>query len=157
MTRQVLRLAVLLTLAAVVGCGGGHKVEGEVTLDGKPVEGATVTFVPASGNAGEQGFGATDAGGKFTIRTANQKGIPAGSYKVIVVKREKVEGFEKEKQKLGGDDYVKAMMGKGKGGGMVMPSAPKSLLPLKYATPDKTPLTATVPSSGPVKLELSSK
>jgi len=156
MTRQVLRLAVLLALAAVVGCGGGHKVEGEVTLDGKAVEGAIVTFVPADGT-GEQAFGATDAGGKFTLRTANQKSVPAGNYKVIVVKGEKSQAFQKEGQKLSGDDYVKAMKGGGGKGGMMMPSAPKSLLPEKYATPAKSPLTATVPTSGLVKLELSSK
>jgi len=63
MTRQVLRLAVLLALAAVVGCSG-NKVTGELTLDGKPVDEALVTFVPVD-STGEQAFGVTDAGGKF--------------------------------------------------------------------------------------------
>jgi len=157
MTRQVLSLAALLALAVVVGCGGGgHKVEGEVTLDGKPVEEALVTFLPDG--TGEQAFGVTDSGGKFTLRTAKQKGAPPGNYKVTVTKTDKGQAFQKEGKVApgtGGSDYVKAMTG-GKGVGTT-PSGSKSLLPEKYATPKTTPLTATVPTSGSMKLELTSK
>jgi len=49
--KRLLCAAFLMTLAALpfagLGCGPGmHKVECKVTLDGTPVEGATVNFLP---------------------------------------------------------------------------------------------------------------
>jgi hypothetical protein len=63
---------ILLGLAAVVvastGCGGQptlqtEYVEGVVTLDGQPVEGATVTFVPVAEGQGAPATGMTNAQG----------------------------------------------------------------------------------------------
>ena len=49
-TRACLKVSVLFLLTAALGCGGGakaSKVEGIVTLDGAPIEGASVQFYPA--------------------------------------------------------------------------------------------------------------
>lgn len=84
--------AVLLLAAAVAGCGGGSvaKVSGVVTLDGAPVEGATVSFTPASGDGGGVGgsAGKTDAEGRYTLRTVvgDRPGAAVGKHKVTISK-----------------------------------------------------------------------
>src|SRR5687768_3127557 len=77
----------LLTLLA--GCGPSGpamvKVTGTVTLDGTPVEGANVMFVPAS--TGKPAQGKTDAAGKFTLNTDPSKpddGAQEGEYNIAV-------------------------------------------------------------------------
>ena len=86
----------LLTLAAA-GCGGGSKgiptnyVEGFVTLDGSPVEGAHVTFIPSAAD-GKTAGGYADVTGKYTLTSDDgepQKGALEGEYKVTVVKMAK--------------------------------------------------------------------
>jgi hypothetical protein len=79
-------IALLLFLA---GCGPSGpamvKVTGTVTLDGMPVEGANVMFVPAS--TGKPAQGKTDAAGKFTLNTDPAKpddGAQEGEYNVAV-------------------------------------------------------------------------
>src|SRR5262245_13292269 len=70
-----LRVAVLLALAAAVGCGGKPykvaPVSGRVTLDGKPLDKALVTFVPMGSKEnmapGPTAAGATDADGRYTL------------------------------------------------------------------------------------------
>jgi hypothetical protein len=51
--RRMTRLAVVLALAALLGCGGGSRptadVKGEVTYEGKQVENGTITFTPLEG------------------------------------------------------------------------------------------------------------
>jgi hypothetical protein len=87
--------AFVLALVAWAGCGGGgpavEKVTGVVTLDGKPVEGATVSFVPAAGGLFASGLTAPD--GTFTLNTAAPgakpgSGAVAGDYRVAIVKME---------------------------------------------------------------------
>ncbi len=78
------------------GCGDGRPslvpITGTVTLNGAPVEGAQLGFEPQ----GIEGYSRpsmaiTDAQGKFTVGTYDKAdGIPAGSYKVSVFKRDVV-------------------------------------------------------------------
>jgi len=147
---------------SVVGCGGDVKhypVEGIVTLDGQPLEGATVTF----GNATITASGLTTASGKFKLITGGQEGVPAGTYQVVVTKKENVAGSAAStvaaETKDSGKAYQEYMKQKGmkvgqKGveGGK---EKDKSEIPEKYskgALPDQV-----VPTSGPVTIELSSK
>jgi hypothetical protein len=172
MIRKGTALTLLVALAGLCGCGGASKVEGVVTLDGTPVDGATVTFVPAD-DKGIPANGQTDSSGKFTLSTGGKPGARRGDYKVTVVKVAPLSG-NPETMKPGSPDYEKAMKDKGKdkskappgmgmiGGKMPMPGGRpgdgiKSDLPHVYATPATTPLTAKIPSSGPVKLELTAK
>lgn len=70
-----MRILFALVLAAAVGCGGpSHKVaqvSGRVTLDGKPLPKASVTFVPLATkenpNPGPTAQGKTDADGRYKL------------------------------------------------------------------------------------------
>ncbi|MGD9634097.1 MAG: hypothetical protein AB7G28_13365 [Pirellulales bacterium] len=78
----------LLTSAMLAGCGSGlAQVTGQVTLDGRPLQGGagdtrvTVEFHPASG-VGSVSIGLADESGKYTLGTGAQTGIPPGEYRV---------------------------------------------------------------------------
>ena len=75
------------------GCSGKDyaiKVEGVVTLDGNPLAGATVSFLPVG--VGRSASGRTDQDGKFMLSTyQTDDGALAGSYKVIVVSTQSEE------------------------------------------------------------------
>lgn len=88
--------AAALALTCCLGCGGDgpatHPVSGVVTLDGTPVEGATVTFHPA-GSEGRSATGTTDASGKYELSTmARGDGAMLGSYRVTIAKYETPDG-----------------------------------------------------------------
>ena len=87
------------------GCGPSTPVAptapvyGVVTLDGKPVEHAVVTFLPTDGTGGFGGAATTDAAGRYVVRTpvktsglTGQRvvltgGLPPGRYRVQVSRR----------------------------------------------------------------------
>src|SRR5262245_14538073 len=100
MIRKATALAVVIALGGLVGCGGTSKVEGVVTLDGKPVEGAVVTFVPTD-DKGTTPVGQTDSSGKFTLTTNGKPGAKSGDYKVTVTKVAAMTGVDPEKMKPG--------------------------------------------------------
>lgn len=66
--------------AIVAGCSDGlpplGKVSGQVTLDGKPLPGADVFFVPESGI---QSYGRTDEQGFYKLSYVSKKGREAGA------------------------------------------------------------------------------
>jgi hypothetical protein len=70
-----------------VGCGGSNlpptgTVTGVVTVDGQPIEGASVEFIPSSGRPS---VGLTDASGKYELMITNDdKGALVGSHKVRI-------------------------------------------------------------------------
>lgn len=84
-------LAVCLVVA---GCGGGvsdkptmGKVSGVVTLEGKPVAGATIEFNPDNSRAttGPRSSAVTDADGKFTLMGPGaEEGAVVGFHKVTI-------------------------------------------------------------------------
>lgn len=139
-------MVVVATLLAV-GCqpaGPSHPptfgVTGKVTLDGNPVEGATVTFVP--GQTGDPAVGTTDASGTYSLKSfGSEDGATPGEYKVTVTKY----------------DFAEAAGGGGGGTDGEMPAdyggaAPdsaggdggKNALPAKYASAAESGFTATV-------------
>jgi len=69
-----------LLFMLVAGCSDGlpplGKVSGQVTLDGRPLPGADVSFVPAKGI---QSYGCTDAQGRYQLSFAGPKGRGAGA------------------------------------------------------------------------------
>jgi hypothetical protein len=88
-----MRKRVLLTAALVLalGCGGRKfaPVSGTVTLDGKPLANAVVTFIPVaeqgSIDAGESSTGKTNEKGEFTLRsTTGKNGALVGKHKVSI-------------------------------------------------------------------------
>ena len=76
----------LIVLGLIVGCGGGADigaVTGTVTMDGQPLEGASVVFVPAVG--GRPAGAMTDAEGKFELNfSGGRKGTLPGKNKVMI-------------------------------------------------------------------------
>lgn len=80
-----------VALAGMVGCGRTgpvvEYVEGTVTLNGAPVDGATVAFKPVDG--GLPASGITDTAGVYRLNALNAKpgkGTAAGDYLVSVLK-----------------------------------------------------------------------
>ncbi len=78
----------LVLLAGVVGCGSDGpdltNVTGTVTLDGKPVQGATLTFVPEAPGASPS-YGSTDAEGKYSLMYSRDKtGAMVGKHNVEI-------------------------------------------------------------------------
>jgi hypothetical protein len=102
MQLRLSNVAAILCLLLALGCGGGEKkpefvgdlvpVTGTVTLDGKPVAGATVQFLlPQQATKGEMAEGVTDASGKYELQTLiarasaqERKGALPGDYTVRI-------------------------------------------------------------------------
>lgn len=78
----MMRIAPLLTLGIVAplvaGCETRYAtVKGRVTLDGRPLKGATVGFYPDQGRGSH---GETDADGRYELRyTTKKAGVPPGN------------------------------------------------------------------------------
>jgi hypothetical protein len=140
------------------GCGKGgpvvEKVEGVVTLDGAPLEGASVLFSPASG--GLPAAGRTEAGGAFHLATTmpglnGAAGAAAGDYVVMVTKVEVPPVIEVPTDH---PDYGKAAMPTG----AEKQSKVKYVVPQSYGDPKKSPLKATVKQgANTFKFEIDSK
>ena len=78
-----------LALLAALGCGQNNMVpvKGTVTLDGQPIEGALVKFIPKPGAASHEATAVTDASGNFSLGTLKDgDGAWRGVYKVCVQK-----------------------------------------------------------------------
>ena len=146
-----------LLAAAPGGCGRTQPVSVVVTLDGKPVEGATVTLNSVDGAGRLPASGVTAADGTVALTCPGEKGVPPGTYKAVVSKRPPTPGGgeapdnpQEAMKKMG-----KAMMAKGR----MLPAKSPSALPEVYEDQNKTPLPAVKvpPDSSPVALELKSR
>jgi hypothetical protein len=82
MTRVALFMFGLLA-TLVAGCETPYStVKGQVTLDGKPLKGATVGFYPDQGRGSH---GETDEAGNYELKyTAQKAGVPAGKCAVRI-------------------------------------------------------------------------
>lgn len=83
---RAFRGVVALALFAVTGCGGRGfaEVRGTVLVDGKPLQGAFVTFVPEGPDA-VRGVGSTNAEGRYrVIRPGSKVGAMIGKNRVSV-------------------------------------------------------------------------
>lgn len=86
---QILLTLISLAAATLPGCGeGGPKVvpvAGKVLVDGKPIEGLLVTFLPKDAKTGRAATGRTDESGAFTLTTNKlNDGALVGEYTVLV-------------------------------------------------------------------------
>jgi hypothetical protein len=98
-------------LVALAGCGdGGAKVipvSGTVTLNGKPLANATITFSPIakSGevNAGDGSTGKTNANGEYTLTTSHGlPGAQVGTHRVRISVLVQQSGHGDERRPRGG-------------------------------------------------------
>jgi hypothetical protein len=78
---------------ATSGCGRAgpklHPVGGIVVNGKEPVARASVSFaaVVSPGTQTLDGYASTDAEGRFSVQTVSQgKGLPAGTYKVVITR-----------------------------------------------------------------------
>lgn len=143
-------LGLLMCAGLVAGCSSSAAapaipsaiVTGSVLLDGKPVIGAQVAFVPIENTKGFGGMAVTNEAGSFTIDKSGgpgATGLPEGKYRVTVTPIQLPE-----------DPTLAAEFN-------VPPGAVTSL-PKSYATPENTPLEAMVtPGVGPITLELTAR
>jgi hypothetical protein len=112
----------------LAGCGGGgdslkvpplHPVSGTVKLDGKPLPGASVTFLPVGESKVQVASGVTDDAGHFTVAYVNgEPGAAEGEYKVLI---------------------SKMMLPDGKPlapGMMAATAGARDIIPMKYKNPD---------------------
>lgn len=149
--------AVMLT---TVGCGSAgktFKVEGVVTLDGKPLPGATVSFMPEG--EGHAASGRTDADGSFRLTTfRTDDGALPGNYKVVILVDEADEQFFGKvyksltnEQKR--DAFLGTMtpMGKKKAAEKKSKKPPSSV-PAIYRDVKQTALREVVPPAGKIEL-----
>jgi len=137
-------VAALLTLV-VAGCGTTGSslptldARGTVTLDGVPVEDATVVFSPAE-TGGRAATARTDATGVFTLSTLRPNdGALAGRYQVMIHKVTTTGGMTPEEYEKNYDALT--------AGTMKMPEeVTKNQLPEVYRSLETTPLVAEVKS-----------
>jgi hypothetical protein len=123
----------LLALVAIAGCDSSaegpktHAVTGEVTLDGEPVAGAAVAFLPdASTPDAAAAQAVTDDRGRFEVVTLfdqgriTRSGMTPGTYGVQITQ------LKPPPPSAG------------------LSQAPRNMLPKKYASPATSGLSATV-------------
>lgn len=99
-----------ISLLAATGCGGPAadysslglvNVSGTVTLDGSPLEGATVVFEAADGQFSS---GVTDSGGRYTLRIdSDHTGVTPGEKIVRVTSRPLSEEWGEEGEETGAE------------------------------------------------------
>lgn len=158
MLSQSRELLLLLVAGTLAGCGGGEDlnrfkeglvpVSGTVTLDGKPLEGAGVVFIPASaarvGAKGDVGsrmaMGETDAQGKYSLISpphgaqavpSEYPGCLPGEYVIALDRRRMPDGSIPDPTK----DEPTAMQA-------------EQTIPAKYVNPMSSGLKATVGAGG---------
>ena len=143
----MIRIPCLLLVLLLAGCGKSSTspVEGVVSLDGKPLAGASIQFVPQG--TGRDATGETDQNGQFVMSTFSPRdGVMAGEYKVVI----SPPIGTADTAQYGSSDDAMAAASKSK-------PAAKPAFPEKYTRADQTPLKQTVPVQGSVKFELTSK
>lgn len=136
MANRSRRISLLLGLLLLTGCGPSyHAVSGVITLDGKTMEGVSVSFIPDG--PGQPAVGTTDGSGRYTLETNNAQGVLPGTYKVCITKI----AFTPYDERAGT-------------GGEPIPSP----IPKKYAKPETSGLSVTVPGGeGAYDLKLVTK
>ncbi len=141
--RAIVFGSVFLALCLASGCGGGTvptiPVNGVVTMDDKPLDGAAVTFYAEAGGIGGQARTGSD--GKFVIVGGDGKsqGLAPGKYKVTV---------SKMALPANGQEPV----------GAITDADIKNDLPPIYSNPTQTKLSFSVTGDGkPIEIKLESK
>ncbi len=153
-----MKFAKILTIACLLvgvigstGCQkdlGYRKTTGTVTMDGQPVEGATVTFYSASTTGAGGGSARTDANGAFDATASDAPkaglGLMPGEYTVTVVKSETVVDEDQAAFDAGEITYDELQDRKAQKGPYAKAEPAKLLTPEQYASSRTTPLKVTV-------------
>lgn len=145
LTRVSVHFAVLLLVMSAAGCGGGPEkvipekavpVTGTLTLDGKPLDNARITFYPSSAAQGDGSSGTTDSAGKYELQSVFGAdvviGAAPGKYKVVISRMVRPDGTP-----MPPDSQEPPMM-----------SGAREGIPLQYSGFSTTVLSANVASTG---------
>jgi hypothetical protein len=79
----VIRVVLVFVAAAVSGCSQGASVQGNVTIDGQPMDGGRIFFLPDGEPNGRPTAHGTLAGGKYCISAS--EGLKPGKHRVEIV------------------------------------------------------------------------
>jgi hypothetical protein len=104
MNRCLLWQLLAMCAAVMVGCSNDHTTDysqlklvnayGQVTLDGKPLANAVITF---DAEDGQFSYGMTDSGGDFTLQIdSEQSGVTPGTKTVRISTARKIFGLNTE-------------------------------------------------------------
>jgi hypothetical protein len=141
---------VALLSVVLIGCGGKgpRTVRGVITLEGAPVAGATVLFMPEGQDSSRPASGFTSSDGTFRLTTYKpEDGALPGKYRVVIQKTEGAKdqraseqsALERARRKIEEKSLQKKR---------------KPILPEAYARFDTTPLRCSVPATGAVTFDL---
>jgi len=133
-------IAIAALVVVYAGCDTGPKLypaTGTVSLDGKPLDGAMVVFVPEKAPPGKplSILATSDTSGKYAIATDGSPGAPAGKYKVTVTKSSGTtleSPTAEDMRKIAEKGMMKSEL----------------LVPVAYTQAANSPLTATVTTDG---------
>ncbi len=146
MTNSNVFAFIAMGVITLAGCSRGNgfpppvPVSGSVSYQGKPVDGASITFLAGDGG-GRSASGTTDSQGAFQLTTfSTSDGALPGDYTVTIAKME---------SKIGGDmdasnpdaDYNQMMAAAGSNN---LAKLQKAILPEKYADATKSGLKRSV-------------
>jgi hypothetical protein len=116
------------------------KVEGRVLIDGMPLGGATVTFIPRTAE-GRRAQGETGGEGNFLLTTFQENdGVLPGDYKITVT----LPSQAKDRPPVQNDVVPRLELW-------------HPPLPAIYGDQDQTPLQWTIPPHGQIVLDLHSR
>ena len=134
------------------------KVQGVVTLDGNPLEGASVTFMPSQ--LGRPASGFSDAKGRFELTTNEpDDGVPTGHYKVLISKNSTADGLDEMPDGMTEDhpDFVLYRAYQATTAISVQLDKVRNLVPEFYSNIETTPFSCDVPPpTQPVEFALES-
>lgn len=145
-----LKTAALALVVLTAGCSSNGPplvpVSGKVTLDGKPLGGKTLKFLPEPGTPGQGAGATTNARGEYTLlaarpgSTRDEAGAPPGAYRVVVV--EPMFPIDLPVQDANDPNAAPAV------GLPATAPRKKQEIPAAYTKPETTPLRAEVPANG---------
>ena len=106
--RHTILILLPLACALAAGCGSSKTapVSGRLTLNGKPLARASITFAPIGSKdkqePGPSSAGITDADGRYTLKLIGQEGSGAmiGKHKVMIALQEAVDTSDDNPVKL---------------------------------------------------------
>jgi len=146
--------AAIFCLSSGCGSDGPIPVAGKVTVDGKPIGNAGVTFHPQDGK-GRPATAETADDGTYKLTTINPgDGAMKGDYRVTIVWEEPVHPYLAMRDGAPGKEALRKEYEDWK----AKHQAKSSPIPAQYAAPTSTPLKQTVPApGGAANFDISSK
>jgi len=148
------RLLLASATILLAGCGSGLvQVEGTVSLDGAPLDGAKVSFIPAGD--GIPASGTTDAAGAFRLAVGSgQPGARPGRYQVAVTKVKVTVVDAAKARRIEAERRTEVEI-EGDPDGLVQ--VIEHVVPRRYGDPATSGLEADVPAAAPIRFELRSR